>query len=88
MTSINWEEFFKKFNLIQFGKFDMIVAIANGGIIPAAFIQEKLKIPMDIIYINYRDELLKENDVKSFLINGDGDFSLFNEQECLKMPWK
>jgi len=33
-------------------------------------------------------ELLKENDVKSFLINGDGDFSLFNEQECLKMPWK
>jgi len=35
--------------------FDMIVAIANGGIIPAAIIQQKLKIPVELLKISFRD---------------------------------
>jgi hypoxanthine phosphoribosyltransferase len=35
--------------------FDAIVAVAQGGIIPAALIQQQLGIPLRIIVINYRD---------------------------------
>ena len=127
MNSITWDEFFEKLNNVKFGKFDLVVAIGKGGIIPAGFIQKKLGIPMKIIYINYRDEdkkpvydepkviegaeirgkkillvddvsrsgktintakqILEGNSVKTFVINGKADYSLFNEKECIGMPW-
>ena len=128
MKKITFKEFFSKLNEINFPNFDLIVAIGNGGIVPAAFIQEKLKIEMQILYINYRDkdhnpiynepkqlsnlevkkksillvddvsrtgktlqkakEILKNNKIKTFLINGRADFNLFDEKQCLKMPWR
>lgn len=51
------EEIIQKINNIEFvEKFDMIVAIANGGIIPAAMLNQKLKINFNIITINFKDE--------------------------------
>ena len=130
MKSISFEEFFSLLNNIKFKKFDMIVAIGSGGIIPAGFIQQKLKIPMKILGVNYRDEknnpqfddakileenefgiegkkilvvddvsrsgktiskakeYLKGNDVKTFVINGKADYSFFNSEDCIGMPWK
>jgi uncharacterized protein len=35
--------------------FDMIVAIANGGIVPAALLNQRLQIPVELLRINYRD---------------------------------
>jgi xanthine phosphoribosyltransferase len=37
-------------------QFDMIVAIANGGIIPGALINERLQLPFELLHINWRDE--------------------------------
>jgi hypoxanthine phosphoribosyltransferase len=51
-----WKSFLTRLNEINFGKIDLIVAIGGGGIIPAGFIQQKLKCPMKVIGINYRDE--------------------------------
>lgn len=56
MTGKTWEEFFARLDEIRFEKFDLIVAIARGGVIPASFIQQKLNLPMKIIQINYRDD--------------------------------
>lgn len=36
-------------------EFDMIVAIANGGIIPAAILNQRLQIEMQLLKINLRD---------------------------------
>jgi xanthine phosphoribosyltransferase len=110
--------------------FEMLVAVAQGGILPAAFIQQEWGIPLHIVRINYRDSenkplyddarLIEEhdfpvrgrrillvddvsrtgktlararhylagNDVKTFLVNGRADYSLFETRECLLMPWK
>ncbi|MDR1192207.1 MAG: hypothetical protein LBK60_11205 [Verrucomicrobiales bacterium] len=35
--------------------FDMIVAIANGGIIPGALLNERLRLPFNLLHINWRD---------------------------------
>ncbi|MBW2979792.1 phosphoribosyltransferase [Candidatus Woesearchaeota archaeon] len=32
-------------------------------------------------------KLLKENKVKTFVINGKADYSLYNCKECFKFPW-
>ncbi len=129
MESVIWDKYIHLLNEIQFEDFDLIVAIGSGGIIPAAFIQRKLNIPMRIININYRDpshkpkyddailleekefpmknkkillvddvsrtgktlkkakEYLKHNIIKTFTINGEGDYSFYNQEECLLMPW-
>ena len=56
MITKTWKEFLSILDKFEFEKFDLIVAIASGGIIPAAFIQQKLNIPMQIIHINYRNK--------------------------------
>lgn len=129
MKSITWDRYFQLLEGIKFEYFDLIVAIGNGGIIPAALLQKKLDIPMKIININYRDsshtpkyddavlledeefplkgikillvddvsrtgktlrkakEYLKGNKIKTFVTNGKADHYLFNQEECLLMPW-
>jgi hypothetical protein len=32
-------------------------------------------------------EILKENNIKTFVINGKADYSLFNFKECIEWPW-
>ena len=129
MNSKTWEEFFTRLDEMEFEPFDLIVAVARGGIIPASFIQHQLNLPMKIININYRDdthaprydsarvleeepflqrgkkillvddvsrtgktlsaarEYLKGNEVKTCLVNGQGDYWFFQSEACLKMPW-
>ncbi len=52
----SFEEVLHRFREIQFHEtFDIIVAIANGGIIPAAIINQRLSIDMHLLKINLRD---------------------------------
>lgn len=126
----SFEEVMQRFREIKFQEtFDMIVAIANGGVIPAAIINQKLNIELQLLKINLRDPeqrpkynkpklispidfdhkgksiLLVEDriksgatmelaiqllegakQIKSFAVNGNADYSLYDE-ECFKFPW-
>jgi hypoxanthine phosphoribosyltransferase len=121
----------KELKRINFPKFDLIMAIGKDGIMPASLLQHFLKLPVKIIWINYRNkdnkpirkepklikplkdlksiknkriiivdtisktgktlnkakELLKENKLKTFVINGKADYSLFNYDDCIQWPW-
>jgi len=130
MIEKTFDEFFSRLDKIDFGKHDLIIAIGSGGIEPAKFIQKKLKIPMKVITVNYRDksnqpkyedaklferkefkkknakillvddvsrtgktlrvakDYLKGNEIKTCLVNGKADYSFYNLEECIKMPWK
>lgn len=55
-TGKSFEEVMQRFREITFHEtFDMIVAIANGGIIPAAIINQRLNIEIQLLKINLRD---------------------------------
>lgn len=130
MSVKSFEEVLERFRNISFAEnFDMIVAIANGGIIPAAILNQRLNIEYQLLKINLRDknqkpiydspqlmapidfeykdktillvedrvktgasltlacELLKEAKlIKTFAVNGNADYSLYNE-DCFKFPW-
>jgi xanthine phosphoribosyltransferase len=130
MQTKTFDEVLEKFRTIAFvEKFDMIVAIANGGIIPAAIINQRLDIEIRMLRINLRDnnqkpkydspklllpidfefkdktillvddrirtgvslklatELLQGAKlIKTFAVNGNADYALYNE-ECFKFPW-
>ena len=125
-----FDEVMNRFREIEFHEnFDMIVAIANGGIIPAAIINQRLNKEFRLLKINLRDAeqkprydapqlispvdfdctgktillvedriktgatvnfaitLLKDAKlVKTFAVNGNADYALFNES-CFKFPW-
>lgn len=52
----SFEEVKARFDEIHFAEeFDMIVAIANGGIIPAAMINQRLGLDMQLLKINLRN---------------------------------
>lgn len=56
MNSKAWEEINERITTILFNEtFDLIVAIANGGIVPAALLQQKLKIPVELLKMSFRD---------------------------------
>ena len=126
----SFEEVLQKFKDIEFSEnFDMIVAIANGGIIPAAIINQRLNVELNLLKINLRDsfqkpkfdtpKLLEPIDfdfknktillvedriktgatvnlalslledaafVKTFAVNGNADYELYNES-CFRFPW-
>lgn len=111
-------------------QFDLIVAIANGGIVPAGILAQRLGgTEVRLLRINLRDEnqrprydaprllspidfefagkrvLLVDDRIKSgstvrlarellsdaavvrtFAVNGDADYALYNEP-CFKFPW-
>ena len=51
------EEVLERFRTIEFHEdFDMIVAIANGGIVPAGIINQRLQKEVHLLRINLRDE--------------------------------
>lgn len=53
----SFEEVFQRFASITFHeKFDTIVAVANGGIIPAAILNQRLQIDFQVIKISLRDQ--------------------------------
>ena len=126
----SFSEVMERFATIEIDEtFDLIVAIANGGIVPAAIINQRLNTEFQTIKINLRDEfqqpkydspkllqpvnfdfsgkrillvddriktgstiklaneILKEAAViKTFAVNGNADYTLFNES-CFKFPW-
>ena len=126
----SFEEVLQRFREVEFKEnFDLIVAIANGGVIPAAIINQRLNIEFHLLKINLRDtfqkpkfdapkllqpidfdfkdkkvllvedriktgatvnlalELLKEAEViKTFAVNGEADYSLYDES-CFRFPW-
>ncbi len=132
MNKKGFDEVAEKFEQIVFNeKFDTIVAIANGGIVPAALLNQRLHVDMQLLKLNLRDNnqqqlydvpvlledikfdvkgktvLLVEDRVKTgttlnfakqllqnagatciktFAVNGEADYSLFNEA-CFKFPW-
>lgn len=52
----SFEEVIQKIRDIKFEEdFDMVVAIANGGIIPAAIINQRLNVEFNLLKINLRD---------------------------------
>ena len=56
MNIKTFEEVLEQFRAITFNEnFDMIVAIANGGIIPAAILNQRLNIDIQLLKINLRD---------------------------------
>ncbi len=56
----SFEEVLQRFREIEFKEnFDLIVAIANGGIIPAAIINQRLNIEFNLLKINLRDPFQK-----------------------------
>ena len=126
----SFDDVLQRFREIEFKEdFDMVVAIANGGIIPAAIINQRLNVELNLLKINLRDPnqkpkfdspqllepinfdfknktiLLVEDRVKTgatvklaltllqdatviktFAVNGDADYSLYNES-CFRFPW-
>lgn len=54
--SKSFEEVMERFRAITFNEnFDLVVAIANGGIIPAAILNQKLNLDLQLLKINLRD---------------------------------
>lgn len=60
MNSKSWEEIADKIRTIEFAEtFDMIVAIANGGIIPAALLNQRLQAPVVLLKLSFRNAAQK-----------------------------
>ncbi len=70
------EEVLERFRTIDFHEdFDMIVAIANGGIVPAGIINQRLQKEVHLLRINLRDEYQHQKyDVPQLLAPVDFDF--------------
>lgn len=52
----DWDEIAARISALKFTEpFDLIVAIANGGIIPAALINQHLQLPIELLKLSYRD---------------------------------
>lgn len=57
MEQKSFSEVLERFRTIEFNEtFDMVIAIANGGIIPAGIINQRLNAEFQIIRINLKDE--------------------------------
>ncbi|MDR3189257.1 MAG: phosphoribosyltransferase [Prevotellaceae bacterium] len=57
MQAKTFDEVLEKFRRVAFAeKFDMVVAVANGGIIPAAIINQRLGVEIQLLRINLRDD--------------------------------
>ncbi|GAB6012906.1 phosphoribosyltransferase [Viscerimonas tarda] len=56
MPDKTFEKVMERFRSITFDEqFDLIVAIANGGIIPAAILNQRLNVEIQLLKINLRD---------------------------------
>ena len=66
----NMNEVMERFRSIEFSEeFDMIVAIANGGIVPAGIINQRLQIDVHLLKINLRDEFQRPKYEQPILIS-------------------
>jgi xanthine phosphoribosyltransferase len=130
METKNWNEIAERIRTIQFNEqFDFIVAIANGGIIPAMLLNQRFGFDVQFLKLNLRDAqqnklydtpilleeikfdfegksillvddriktgttivyakqlLAKAGLIKTFAVNGNADYCLYNES-CFRVPW-
>ncbi len=101
MSGKSFEEVMQRFREIEFHEtFDIIVAIANGGIIPAAILNQRLNTEImgkTVLLVEDRiktgatvqfaiDLLQGARQIKTFAVNGNADYALYNE-DCFKFPW-
>jgi xanthine phosphoribosyltransferase len=57
MEEKSWKQIQNKLDKITFQeKFDLIVAIARGGVIPGFLISKKLKTDLDLLWLKFRDD--------------------------------
>lgn len=57
MQNKTFDDLMRRFREIEFEhEFDIVCAIANGGIVPAGIINQRLKADFQILRINLRDE--------------------------------
>jgi len=56
MKRISFDELVSKLREIKFEEFDLIVAIGKGGTVLGGLIQHILDIPMEVLWLNFRDE--------------------------------
>ena len=78
MNVKSWNEVTERIRSINFNEsFDLIVAIANGGIIPAALLNQRLQVPVQLLKLSFRDarqqpmfELPQLTDAIHFDVNG------------------
>lgn len=56
MKLISFKKIIDKIKKIKFEKFDLIIAIGRGGIIPASLAADRLKIDMFVLWLNFRDK--------------------------------
>lgn len=55
MNQITFEQIVDKITSVEIPKFDLVVGIAQGGIVPASLLSYKLGCDLKIITLNYRD---------------------------------
>jgi len=57
MEEKSWKQIQNKLDKVFFKeKFDLIVAIARGGVIPGFLISKKLKTDLELLWLRFRDE--------------------------------
>lgn len=57
MITKPFDEILKRAVKIEFHEeFDLVVAVARGGVIPGAIMQLRLDLPLEIIYLRFRDD--------------------------------
>jgi len=56
MEKISFNKIISKIKKIKFDKFDIVIGIAKGGIIPAIILSDMLNLKFDILWLEYRDE--------------------------------
>lgn len=57
MNTRTFEEIMKRFAEIEIDEaFDMIVAIANGGLVPAGILNQRLQLEVKVLRINFKDD--------------------------------
>mgnify|MGYP003623792635 CR=1 FL=1 len=56
MAGRTFDEVMERFRTIEIGEtFDMVIAIANGGVVPAGIINQRLGLEINLLKINLRD---------------------------------
>lgn len=68
MDQKSLEEIISKIKGLQFSsKFDLVVGIGNGGIVPAYLLHSYLGLPIEFVWINFRNETHKPKTNKPIL---------------------
>lgn len=82
MEEKSLKEILERIKEIPFDKFDIIVAIARGGIIPAGLVSQILDVPVEVLKIRYRDDTHAPIFLEPHII-GDINFSFQGKRVLL-----